>query len=93
MRLRKADQILMQAMMSRPRGNYGHLTFLYFSMLKRYQTLLSGKDYDEEERASLERDETISFRPASIMVPHDTRVRAPVREEGVKQHLVIDVTG
>ena len=57
------------------------------------QILLLCRDHAAEERASLECYEAISFGEPSVVVPYDAHVRAPIRNEGVKQHLVIHVAG
>ena len=55
--------------------------------------LLHCRSHNGEKSVSLECYETISFGPPSVVVPHDARVCAPIRKEGIKQHLVIDVAG
>ena len=44
-------------------------------------------------RTSLECYKAVSLRPPCRMVPDDTCTGAPIRREGVKQHIVADGIG
>ena len=60
---------------------------------ERKQILMLGRDHDAEERASPECYKAISFGEPTVVVQYDAHVCAPIREEGVMQHLVIHVAG
>ena len=61
--------------------------------VKPKEILPLGRDHDAEERALPECYKAISFGEPSVMIQYDAHICAPIRKEGVEQHLVVHVAG